>query len=407
MRDGWVDASLGDVADITIGRTPPRDDPRYWTEDLTRPFCTIADMDGSIVRPRREGVTREAEADGKAKRMPAGSLLLSFKLTIGRVGIAGVDLFPNEAIARVEPVTASLDKGYLALWLSSTDLLKGAGRAVKGNTLNSTSLRAIPVSYPAPAEQRRIVDVVRALDHTLAAAGTAVKRLDALLLSLVEEWVFAQDYAWQTLETLALPRGLAGGPFGSDLTTSNFVPEGVPVLQGRNLTGAAPYISGPFKFVSPEKASTLTNNLAVPGDVVVTQRGTLGQVALLPRDGYQTYVVSQSQMRLRVDPARVSPEYAYLALSSPRLVAEVVSQKIATANPHINLGIFSRLSIPVPALAVQAEVVGIAFGILAQRHATRAVAHATARLRSAVIADLLSGEHEIPAAYDRLLDGAA
>src|SRR5450759_3559825 len=113
MPDGWVDAVLGDVADITIGRTPPRDDPRYWTTDLTRPFCTIADMDAGVIVPRREGVTAAAETDGRAKRMSAGSLLLSFKLTIGRVGIAGVDLFPNEAIARIEPRTASLNKRFL------------------------------------------------------------------------------------------------------------------------------------------------------------------------------------------------------------------------------------------------------------------------------------------------------
>jgi hypothetical protein len=112
-------------------------------------------------------------------------------------------------------------------------------------------------------------------------------------------------------------------------------------------------------------------------------------------------------MRLRVNPARVSAEYAYLALSSPRLVAEVVSQKIATANPHINLGIFGRLSIPVPSLAAQAEVVELAFGVLAQRQATRAVADATARLRSAVTADLLSGGHQISASYDRFLDDVA
>ena len=105
MPDGWTDAALGDVAEIAIGRTPPRDEPRYWTNDLTRPFCTIADMGDGTILPGREGVTEAAEVDGKAKRMPAGSLLLSFKLTIGRVGIAGVDLFPNEAIARVEPKT--------------------------------------------------------------------------------------------------------------------------------------------------------------------------------------------------------------------------------------------------------------------------------------------------------------
>jgi type I restriction enzyme S subunit len=234
-----------------------------------------------------------------------------------------------------------------------------------------------------------------------------VQRLDDLLRSIVEARVFGQTYPWHALSALAAPRGLAGGPFGSSLTTRDFVTEGIPVLQGSNLTGAAPFVSGPFKFVSPQKASTLSNNLAQPGDVVVTQRGTLGQVALIPDGGYPSYVVSQSQMRLRVDPSRVSAEFAYLALSSPRIVAEVVSQKIATANPHINLGIFSRLAIPVPPLVEQVQTVDLALAALAQKAATRAVADRTSWLRSAVLADLLEGRHRIPDSYGRFLDAVA
>ena len=85
MSDGWEATTLGEVADLIVGRTPPRKDERYWTVDLERPFCTIADMGAIDVLPEREGVTEAAEIEGKAKRVPAGSLLMSFKLTIGRV----------------------------------------------------------------------------------------------------------------------------------------------------------------------------------------------------------------------------------------------------------------------------------------------------------------------------------
>ena len=54
MRDGWERTTLGQIANLTIGRTPPRDDPGYWTHDLARPFCTIADMTSSEVMPTRE-----------------------------------------------------------------------------------------------------------------------------------------------------------------------------------------------------------------------------------------------------------------------------------------------------------------------------------------------------------------
>lgn len=59
MNEEWAQSTLGEVADLTIGRTPPRGESRFWTDDLTRPFCTIADMPegGGWFTPGREGVT--------------------------------------------------------------------------------------------------------------------------------------------------------------------------------------------------------------------------------------------------------------------------------------------------------------------------------------------------------------
>ncbi len=186
-REGWTEALLGQVAVIRIGRTPPRQDSRYWTSDLERPFCSIADMTGTFVRPMREGVTSIAESQGKAKRVPAGSLLLSFKLTIGRVGYAAVDLFPNEAIAWLDPDTRLLDKHYLGLWLGHQDLRATSGRAVKGQTLNARSLRAIPVAFPSLTEQRHIADLVESVDEATETAKRAEAALSSLRVSLLEE----------------------------------------------------------------------------------------------------------------------------------------------------------------------------------------------------------------------------
>lgn len=163
---------LGEVADLAIGKTPPRDDPRYWTGDLARPFCTIADMNGRHVLPSREGVSALAEIEGKAKRFQAGTLLMSFKLTIGRVGFAAVDLFPNEAIVGITPTQPDLNDQFLALWLATLDLTNGSDLAVKGNTLNGRSLRAIPVIVPTGHEQESIVRSVGAIEKVSESAAS-------------------------------------------------------------------------------------------------------------------------------------------------------------------------------------------------------------------------------------------
>lgn len=167
-----TEVSLGQLAILQIGRTPPRDDAKYWTSDLTLPFCTISDMSSKCVVPLREGVTAVAEADGKARRSPAGALLMSFKLTIGRVGFAGCDLFPNEAIVEIRPDESMATREFLYLELGSRDLTGGSGQAAKGKTLNRSSLEAIRVQLPPLEEQARIVSVIEAIDARVAALET-------------------------------------------------------------------------------------------------------------------------------------------------------------------------------------------------------------------------------------------
>lgn len=73
---------------------------------------------------------------------------------------------------------------------------------------------------------------------------------------------------------------LVGGPFGSNLTTRDYVDEGVPVIRGANLPDGCVFLDSGFVFVREEKADELTPNNACRGDLIFTQRGTLGQVGL-------------------------------------------------------------------------------------------------------------------------------
>src|SRR5579863_1749209 len=91
-------------------------------------------------------------------------------------------------------------------------------------------------------------------------------------------------------------RFVIGGPFGSNLTQADYVSAGVPVIRGTNMNRNGHIIGGEFVFVSNNKTKELSSNTARPGDIVVTQRGTVGQVSIVPQDlGYEAFVISQSQ----------------------------------------------------------------------------------------------------------------
>ncbi|MDS7907527.1 restriction endonuclease subunit S [Klebsiella pasteurii] len=147
-----------------------------------------------------------------------------------------------------------------------------------------------------------------------------------------------------------------GGPFGSSLSQKHYVDSGVPVIRGTNLAGDIFSESG-FVFVSPDKANELQRNLAFRGDIVFTQRGTLGQVALIPEDSiYERYIVSQSQMKLTVNPKQADAYFIYTYFRTNEAKALIENNAIVGGVPHINLGILKEFKLRLPPLSEQKRI---------------------------------------------------
>lgn len=91
----------------------------------------------------------------------------------------------------------------------------------------------------------------------------------------------ASDWNEYKIDDLKAPvkGSIAMGPFGSRIKAENFVTEGVPIIKGGQLHGAYISDSG-FDFLTPEKAEELKSSQAYRGDLVITHRGTIGQVSI-------------------------------------------------------------------------------------------------------------------------------
>jgi type I restriction enzyme S subunit len=174
-------------------------------------------------------------------------------------------------------------------------------------------------------------------------------------------------------------KGLTGGPFGSTLGSKDYAPSGIPVIRGNNLASDGRFDSREFAFVTPDKAERdLSRNLAAPGDLVFTQRGTLGQVGIVPESPYDQYVISQSQMRLRVDPKVADTQFVYYQFKSPEMIAAINNLAITTGVPHINLGILGDLELSLPPLPTQ-KAISAVLGALDDKIALNDRIAATAR----------------------------
>ena len=165
------------------------------------------------------------------------------------------------------------------------------------------------------------------------------------------------------LETLAAtePYSFVGGPFGSKLTSRDYVAEGVPVIRGSNLNGSRFLSMNDFVFVSDSKVQEdLSGNLAKAGDLVFTQRGTLGQVAIIPEGGISNrYVVSQSQMKITLDENKSDKFFLYYYFSRRQTVEKILNLVSSSGVPHINLTVLRNFEVPVPSLDIQKRIASI------------------------------------------------
>lgn len=176
MRPGWVTKPLGELCHIEIGGTPPRGVSKFWDEKKTTDnvWLSIADMPKTL--HARISTSAEHLSDEGAKRVRmvrAGTLLVSFKLTLGRLAYAAIDLRTNEAIAALELIDDELlNKEYLYWYLTFFDWQKAAEGEdkIKGKTLNKAKLAVLPVVVPPLAEQQRTVAI---LDEAFAGLATA------------------------------------------------------------------------------------------------------------------------------------------------------------------------------------------------------------------------------------------
>ena len=157
------------------------------------------------------------------------------------------------------------------------------------------------------------------------------------------------------------PRSCVAGPFGSSISSKYFVPEGVPVIRGNNLSdNLKPFVPHGFVFVSEEKAESFKAQQVKGGDLVFTCWGTLGQVALIPKKGpYSTYIISNKQLKLRPNLEICDARFLFYYFASPQMVQHIRSIAIGAAVPGINLGILKSLQVVIPPLPIQRKIAAI------------------------------------------------
>ncbi|GAA3268863.1 restriction endonuclease subunit S [Paenarthrobacter aurescens] len=347
-------AKLADVCDIIIGRTPSRSEPRFWAGDL--PWLSIADMNqGRNLLRTKERVTSDAMQECKLRIVEAGTVLMSFKLSIGKVGIARTRMATNEAIAALPVKDSSrLDSTYLSRVLESMDHTGAANRAAMGGTLNKASLAAIRIPIPPLEEQRRIAAVLDKADELRAKRRRAIAHLDALIQSIFHSMFGDPSKAedGQRLEELLASIDSGTSPVSEDRPAT---PDEWGILKVSAVTSQT-YIDSENKALISSKPKTA--NEVCPGDVLFTRKNTPKLVAAVAivRRTRPRLLIPDLVFRLNIrDRTQLDPEYLQSVMAYPTQRASVqrLAGGSAASMSNISKSKLATVKIPVPPLELQ------------------------------------------------------
>ena len=164
LPNNWTWIRFGQYVRMSIGKTPPRGETKYWTNGIY-PWVSISDMsDYGLVKTTKETVSEYVQSlFGDISS--AGTLIMSFKLTVGRTSILDISAYHNEAVISIYPFVDKdyRTRNYLFYILPIISNLGDSKDAIKGKTLNSKSLNNLLLPLPPLNEQGRIVAIIEQL----------------------------------------------------------------------------------------------------------------------------------------------------------------------------------------------------------------------------------------------------
>ena len=162
----WRPYTLEKIAKLKMGFTPSTSDSAFWDGDI--PWLSIADIkEQKYVVNTKRTIT---ELGTRSKPiLPKGTLVMSFKLSVGKLAVLGRDMYTNEAICSFN-WTKQLNQDFVYYYLQQLNIISFGSQAAKGITLNKQSLNSIVVKLPLMKEQTRIATILTTIDSRISAA---------------------------------------------------------------------------------------------------------------------------------------------------------------------------------------------------------------------------------------------
>jgi len=371
MRAGWQTKKLGELCEIELGKTPARANNSFWDErrETGNVWLSIADLlkaEANFVVDSKEYLSDKGAAI--CKLVPQGTLMVSFKLTLGRLAFAGRDLFTNEAIAALSIFNErELSKEFLFYFLHFFDWVKAAENDVKlkGMTLNKAKLKEMLVYFPPPSEQQRIVDILdEAFDGIATAKDNAEQNLQnarALFESHLQSVFTLRGEGWveKKLGDTSILKIIDGDRGSNYPSKEDFSDDGFCLFLNTKNVRPDGFSFDTTMFITEEKDKALRKGKLQRQDVILTTRGTIGNVAIYDEDvEFENIRINSGMLIFRPNTEKILSSFLFEVFRSGIMKSQMTRHVSGAAQPQLPIKTLIDFEIPVPnTLEAQRKIV--------------------------------------------------
>ena len=342
---------LSDIYELQMGKTPARNTPAFWNG--TNAWVSISDLTSSdkYISQTRECITDDAITRTGIKKVPKDTLLMSFKLSLGKVAITAADIYTNEAImAFIDKKTHDVDIHYMYHYFQAIDWTIGTNKAVKGVTLNKIVLSEKVIELPPINIQHEIAERMDNLNAVTKNLQRQLTLVDELVKSQFVEMFgdpVTNPMGWEKVPLSELAE-IRIGPLGTLLHKEDYIEGGHPLVNPSHIYDGN-IVTDSELTISDEKYEELSAYHLYENDVVMGRRGEMGRCAVVTDSGL---LCGTGSMIIR-PLGEVRADFLQKIISFPSFKKMIKYMAVGQTMPNLNVPIVSRLEIIKPLSDVQ------------------------------------------------------
>ena len=348
---------LKDIFELQMGKTPSRNNSEYWNKKDYK-WISIADLTktGKYISDTKEFLSQKAVEESGIKVIPANTVVMSFKLSIGKIAITMENMYSNEAImAFNDKHVMEILPEYIFYLFKYKNWDIGSNKAVMGKTLNKATLSEIEVEICPIEKQKEIVNILNKVMLVLDSRKLELQHLDELVNARFVEMFGNPDTNAKNWKEYALSEKLnvvGGYAFKSDQFDENGE---IPVLRIGNIN--AGYFR-PVNMVYWKEDKNLERYVVCPGDLVMSLTGTVGKddygnVCILS-DDYEKYYLNQRNAKLEIKEG-INKQYLSQLLKFEYIKKKLTGISRGVRQANISNKDILNLVVPVPPIELQEQ----------------------------------------------------